>query len=351
MKKRGVLVGALCVLVCLIGCGKESQINAGEYITLGDYKGLSVTRMSTEVTDEDIQQELDKMLQSVSSTEKITDRTDVQEDDVANIDYTGTLNGKVFDGGSANGFDLTIGAGRFIDGFEEGLIGANVGDTVTLNLKFPDEYPNSPDLAGKDVVFAVKINSISKQVEPKLDNAFISEQTKGEYTSVAAYKDMLRNELEKSKQESADNMMYTDLWGQAVDNAAVVKDIPKDYLQAKIDKMTENAKSYADSYGMDFASFLTNYMGLDEAGFAEETAKYAETAAKQSLVLQVIAKTEGIEVTDEDFDKAIKEYVELYGYESEDAFRKDNDMDEFREYILTSKVQEFLADNAVITTE
>ncbi len=351
MKKSLLVLGVLGMAVCLSGCGSQGSVRAEDYITLGEYKGLPVKRMSTEVTEEEVQAELDNMLTSSATAEEITDRTDVQAGDVANIDYTGTLDGEVFEGGSAQGFELEIGSGTFIDGFEEGLIGANVGDTATLNLKFPDEYTNNPDMAGKDVVFAVKVNSISKQVEPEMNDAFIKETTGGEYATVEDYKAYLLEEIEKSNVEYADSTMYADLWNQAVANAAIKKDIPQEYLQTKIDKMTENAKSYAEAYGMDFESFLTNYMGLDEAGFQEETSKYAETAAKESLVLLAIAKAEDIEVTDEELDQAIKDYVELYGYESEDAFKEDNDMDDFKEYILTSKVQEFLADQAIITVE
>ncbi len=351
--KKGLLIvlGMLSTAVCLGGCGNQDGIRAQDYITLGEYKGLSVTRISTDVTEEEVQAELDNMLIGSATTEEVTDRTDVQQGDVTNIDYTGTLDGEVFEGGSAQGFDLEIGSGRFIGGFEEGLIGTNVGDTATLNLKFPNEYPNNPDLAGKDVVFAVKVNSISKQVEPELNDAFIKEATGGEYATVDSYKAHLYEAIESSNLEYADSAMYTELWNQVVANAAIKKDIPQEYLQMKIDKMTENAKSYAEAYGMDFESFLTNYMGLDEVGFQEETSKYAETAAKESLVLQAIAKAENIEVTEEDLNQAVKEYVELYGYESEAAFRQDNDMDEFKEYILTSKVQEFLADQAIITVE
>lgn len=351
MKKSLLILGVLSLVVCLTGCGSQSEIRAEDYITLGEYKGLSVTRMATDVAEEDIQAELDSMLAGSSTTEEITDRTDVQEGDIVNIDYTGTLNGEVFDGGSSQGFELEIGSHRFIDGFEEGLIGANVGDTVTLNLKFPDEYTNNPDLAGKDVVFAVKVNSIGKKVKPKLNDSFIKEVTEGEYTTVDDYKDYLYAEMERGNVEYADSVMYTELWNQVVGNATIKKDIPQEYLQLKIDKMTENAKSYAEAYGMDFNSFLTNYMGLDEAGFIEETSKYAETAAKESLVLQAIAKAEGIEVTKEEMEQAIKDYVELYGYESEAAFKEENDMKDFEEYILTSKVQEFLADQAIITVK
>ncbi len=351
--KKGLLIvlGMLSTAVCLGGCGNQDSVRAEDYITLGEYKGLSVARTSTEVAEEEVQEELNSLLTNSVTTKEVTERTDVQQGDVANIDYTGTLDGEVFEGGTAQGFDLEIGSGRFIEGFEEGLIGTNVGDTATLNLKFPNEYSNNPDLAGKDVVFAVKVNSISEQVKPELNDAFIKEATDGEYATVDSYKAYLYEAIESSNVEYADSMMYTDLWNQVVANAVIKKEIPQEYLQMKIDKMTENAKSYAEAYGMDFDSFLANYMGLDEAGFQEETSKYAETAAKESLVLQAIAKAENIEVTKEDLSQAVKEYVELYGYESEAAFKQDNDMDEFEEYILTSKVQEFLADQAIITVE
>ncbi|HOO27447.1 MAG TPA: trigger factor, partial [Lachnospiraceae bacterium] len=252
MKKSVLIWGLLGVMVCVTGCADKSKIKAEDYISLGEYEGLEVTRVSTEVTDEEIQQQIDSILSDYATTEEITDRTDVQEGDVVNIDYTGTLDGEVFDGGSAQGFDLEIGSGRFIDGFEEGLIGADVGDTVTLNLTFPGEYSNNPDLAGKDVVFAVKINSISKSELPEFNDAFIAQESSGQFSTVVDFKAYMTEQMESSRKEYADSIMYTELLDEAVDNAEVIKDIPEEYVQEKIDEMIRTTKSGAEAYGMDF---------------------------------------------------------------------------------------------------
>lgn len=350
MKKSLVILGIFGAMVCLAGCG-EKKIKAEDYITLGEYRGLTVTRMDASVSDEEIEEQLASMLAQSATTEEITDRTDVQEGDVANIDYTGTLNGEVFDGGSAQGFDLQIGSGRFIPGFEEGLIGAEVGETATLNLKFPDEYPNNPDLAGQDVVFAVKVNSISEQVEPELTDAFIEEMTQGEYKSVDDYKAAMRESMEESKLEYSDNLLYSDLRERVVENATLKKDIPEEYIQSIGDRMKENVKSMASAYGMDYATYLQNYLGVDEAGLDEQIKTYAPDAAKEALVIKAIAKAEGITISKDELNDAVKEAVELYGYESESDFKENTDMDYYEESLLNTKVEKFLAENAVVAID
>ena len=350
MKKSLIILGVLGAMVCLAGCG-EKKIKAEDYITLGEYRGLTVTRMDTNVTDEEIEEQIASLLAQSATTEEITDRKDIQEGDVANIDYTGTLDGEVFDGGSAQGFDLEIGSGRFIPGFEDGLIGAEVGETVTLNLNFPDEYPNNPDLAGKEVVFAVKVNSISEQVEPELTDDFINEMTQGQYTTVDDYKAAMLESMKESKLEYADNLMYSDLREQVVANATLKQDIPAEYLQSIGDRMRENIKSMATAYGMDYATYLANYLGVDEAGLEEQITTYAPDAAKEALVIQAIAKAEGITISKDELDQAVKEAVELYGYESESDFKDNTDMDYYEESLLNTKVEEFLAENAVVAID
>ena len=144
---------------------ERPDYKALDYVKLGDYKGLEVTLASTDVTDEEVEQQVETNLNNNDKSEELKEGT-VENGDVANIDYEGKLNGKAFDGGTAEGYDLTIGSGSFIDGFEDGLIGKKIGDTVDLNLTFPEDY-SSTDLAGKEVVFTVKINSVKRA--PKHD--------------------------------------------------------------------------------------------------------------------------------------------------------------------------------------
>lgn len=347
MKKIIALITVSIFAVAFSGC--NSSIKCSDYIEVSDYKGLKVERMDTTVTDEDVQKEIDLILSSLSTTEKVTDRNTVEKGDIANIDYVGKKDGVAFDGGSAKGYDLEIGGGRFIEGFEEGLIGAKVGETVLLKLSFPEVYPNNPDLAGVPVTFEVKVNSISKIVTPELTDELVISRTNGECNNVADFKAMIKDDLSKDKNQFADTRMYSDLIKIVVDKATLKKDIPEEYLQKKIDVMKNNVKTYADSYGVDYNTFLRNYMGLEPDDFVKQCEEEAGAAAKQSLVISAIAEKENIKVTKGELNDAIEEYTIMYGYESEKAFKDQTDMDQFKEYILESKVQEFLADNAVIT--
>ena len=171
MMKKKIMSLAAVVLTAgmLSACGKDaaylSEIKASDYVTLGEYKGIEVTQPEPEVTDEYVDSYIEYLRSQRAVAVEVTDRTTVQEGDTVNIDYTGYRDGVAFEGGTAQGDSLTIGSGRFIDGFEEGLIGTSVGETVTLELTFPDNYTNA-ELAGAAVTFDVTVNSISVSETP-----------------------------------------------------------------------------------------------------------------------------------------------------------------------------------------
>jgi len=344
-----VLFAGMCIAMALTGCNKKSgnTPNPDDYIELGQYKGLEYIKGSGEVTDEEVEEEM-LYLASNYATQETLNEGRVELGDVANIDYEGKHNGVAFEGGTSQGYDLTIGSNTFIDGFEDGLIGTAIGDTVDLDLTFPEEY-HSDELAGQDVVFTVKVNSVKRSVSPEITDEFIEEISEGQYTNVDDYKEALIEQMKAENAEYLDSIIYTDLRKMAVENATVIKDIPQDYIQAKVSRMLINAQDYATAYGLDFESFLSQYMNMTKEEYNAQSIEYAKTAAKESLVIMAIANKEGITVTDEEFDEAVDNYVETYGYSSEEEFTSSTNMDDFREYILTSKVEEFLYDNAVIT--
>lgn len=183
---------------------------------------------------------------------------------------------------------------------------------------------------------------------PELTDDFIKEISEGQYADIAAYKAALEEEMKSEYEEFYELQYYEDLWNMAVDNAEVIKDFPPEYLQKKTERSIINAQKYAQSLNMTFDEFVEKKMGMSVDEFNTEAIDYAKTAAKESMVLAAIAKAENITVTDEDVDKAIKEYVELGAFESEEAFEKEGPerLEELKEYILTSKVQDFLAENA-----
>ncbi|MCR5790291.1 MAG: trigger factor [Lachnospiraceae bacterium] len=327
--------------------GTGPQINALDYIELGQYKGLSVKRMATDVTDEEVEQALQADLLPAAEYEEITDHDDVRKGDIANIDFVGKKDGVAFDGGTGSDYDLEIGSGTFIPGFEDQMIGMKVGETKDLNLTFPENY-GAEELAGEDVVFEVTVNGLKKEAEAAITDETVKNYTNGEYTTVDAYKQKLKEDIITGNEQYADSAVYTELWEMAVDNAKVKGELPKELVEDKKERMKRNALSYAESYHLTMEEFLNQSMGVTEEEFEQETADYALKAAKETLVLNAIAETEGLTVTDEDLETGIDTYVELYQYPSREDFLNTTDMDEFREYILESKVQKFLADNAVI---
>ncbi|MCR5268489.1 MAG: trigger factor [Lachnospiraceae bacterium] len=349
MRKYSALLCLLCALSLTCGCGKK--INALDYVTLGDYKGLPVTRMATQISEEDVQKQVDRMLSTFATQEPVTDRKDVELGDVANIDYEGSIDGVVFDGGSAKGFDLEIGSGTFIEGFEEGLIGAKVGETLDVHATFPAEYPNNPNLAGKEAVFKVTVNAISRKVLPELTEEFLREKTGGQFGSVDEIKDYLRSQASSSLTGYADSSMYADLLNQAVENASLKQDIPEDYLNGKKEAMIRTAKSNAEAYGKSYEDYLQEYLRMDETTFLETIAHSSVESAKRSLVVQAIADTEGITVTDEEFKQRVADTMAQYGYKKEkDLFKTITEQD-LKDSMLQDKVEAFLADNAVITEQ
>lgn len=349
MRKKWVLPALLFLAVMLNGCGEK--INALDYVTLGDYKGLAVTRMATTISEEDVQKQVDRMLDAFATQEAVTDRTAVENGDIANIDYEGSIDGVLFDGGSAKGFDLEIGSGTFIEGFEEGLIGAKVGDTLDVHATFPGEYPNNPNLAGKTAVFKVTVNGISRKVMPELTQEFLMEKTGGQFGSVDEIKDFMRNQATASLTGYADSTMYTQLLNEAIENATLKQNIPESYLAAKREAMIRTAKSNAEAYGKTYEEYLQEYLRMDEATFMETVEQSAGESAKRSLVIQAIADTEGITVTDEEFQQKVADTMAEYGYEKKkDLFETITEQD-LKDSMLLEKVEHFLADNAVISEQ
>lgn len=347
---RVAVMAAAAVACVLCACGKDATaINAEDYIELGQYKELDYTKVKYEPSDEEIQDELNYLASAYADSIEITDGV-VEDGDTVNIDYQGKKDGVPFEGGTYQGYDLVIGSGSFIEGFESGLIGAGINETLDLNLTFPEEY-GEPSLAGQDVVFTVKVNSITRPQLPEMTDEFISEISEGQYSDVDSYLVALKQEMIDSFNQEAELTMYTDLLTKAVENATIKQDIPKDYIQNRIEIMMANTRTFADQMSMSTDDFIEQYMGMSREEYNTQMIDYANTAAKESLVVMAIANAEGLVITDEEFDDAVAEYVEMYEYENAEEFAKDQDMDQFREYLQTSKVQEYLVDNAVITME
>lgn len=357
MKKIGVLIALLGVsAMALTACGKNeadmkylSDFKASKYVKLGDYKGLSVDVEKTEVTDAEIEDYVSYILDYYAETSEIVDRTDVRDGDIANIDYEGKKDGVAFDGGSDQGYDLAIGSGTFIPGFESGLIGANVGDTVDLELTFPESYGNT-DLAGQDVVFTVKINSIKKEVIPTLTDDFVKGLEDENFNDVASFKEYLRNDLETTKTQEREDVLFTKLEEQVLANSEV-KGAPSGFVDRIVSTLIDSINEAATEYGADAGTVAYYYYGVDAENYEEGLRTYvSEQMVPEYLVMGAIAEKEGLAVSDAEMDKDIQDMLDEY--ESEytlDSYKEMlGDMEAYREYLLVNKVMDFLTENAVI---
>ena len=321
---------------------ERPDYTASDYVTLGEYMGLTV-QIDLTASEEEIEEELEYYLQTADVMEEITEGT-VEEGDTVSIDYEGKKDGVAFDGGTAKDYDLTIGSNSFIDGFEDGLIGVNVGETVDLNLTFPENY-FSEDLAGQDVVFTVTVHSIKRM--PELTDDLVNTITEGDYTTIDAYKEYIRSYLEEDKAAQRDTMVMTDLFTQVTNNSTI-NEYPEEMVNYGIQSMKNYYEDMAESFSMEFADFMLMYFGMTEEDFDEQVVLAVQQNMQQELYLKAIAEAEGLELTEEEYAEGCARYAESYGYESGEELVAAYGEDTVRISILQDKVLEYLMENAVV---
>lgn len=348
MKKQriGAIIMAGIIILGTTGCGNSRARSYSKYVNLGEYKGIEYTKEVAEVTEEDIESKLDTFVRGLKETEDVTDRA-VEDGDIVNIDYVGTMDGEEFDGGSAEGSNLTIGSGAFIDGFETGLIGHDIGETVSLDLTFPDEYPNDPDKAGKDVNFKVTINSISVENIPELTDALVKDNT--DYDTIEAYKASIKEELEEDNETSAENQAKSDVFAKVVENAEITgydEAEVKELIDKEFEDFKQTAESYA-SYGYTYEQVLEMNGFTSEDALKDGITEYVKKYLDQKMVLYCIADREGIKATSEETDARVQEIMDTYQVETKEEVYDYYGDDYFEVAVLTEKVMDFLMENAV----
>lgn len=350
MKKKLTVVLALsAMLSVLTACGGT---DAAKYVTLPDYNGMEVQVSYMTVSDEEVQAnvnaELDAFVNAYDMYDyTVTDKTVVENGDIVNIDYEGKKDGVAFNGGTAAGAHLEIGSGTFIDGFESGLVGVNVGDTVDLNLTFPAEY-HSEELAGQDVVFTVTVNSIDTREKPVYDDAFVASLQLGE--GMSTYADMenyVRGYMQASCDEQNAATEETAIW-ETVYAACEVSTPPQEMIDEEKALLTESTQTYVDYYGTDLETFVSIYMGMDMATYEEYLNAEAEKQAKMNLVYDAIADKEGIKVTDQMMQETAEAEYAMYGYGSAEELLAEIGEDSYKNYVKCSKVLQHLKEVVTI---
>lgn len=312
-------------------------------VTLGEYLGISVTAQKVEVTDEEIQAELSYLVSENPVLTDVLDRIEVQSGDIATIDYVGTVDGVEFDGGSYNGYPLEIGAGNFIEGFEEQIIGHKVGENFDINVTFPDDY--SADMAGKEAVFNITIQGIGFYAEAEVNDEFIAANT--EYQTLEEYKKGTYENLLESAKQAADSKKESDIINTALNNASF-SNITTEEVEAKKDEMISEYETYAGYYGIDLATFASYYFGMDEATFYEEMAKAAELQVKTNYFLKKVIEVEGIVLTEVEYTEGLEKYAELNGFGTKEEFESYFGKEVIEDFLLTNKAYELIINSAKV---
>ena len=308
------------------------ELNAEEYITLGEYKGLTVEKASVEVTDEEVNEQVDLLAQDYAEYKEITDRDTVQENDYINMDYTCTIDGKKSEDYSETDVDTQIGSQEYsVEGaydFDAEVTGAKVGDTVTINFTFPEDYDDA-EVAGKDCVMEVKINKLEEEILPEITDAFIKENT--DCDTVEEYREQTRKELEDSYNSEADQTVQDDLWNMVLENCTQKKDFPQDIVDQEVQNLTIENEEWAGYFGMEVADFIQEYYGISMEDYAKQT-------LVSQCVQELLVEQEGITVSDEEYDAEIQSFIDDYGYEDEAEIMEYYTEDEIRSDLLYSKL-------------
>ncbi|NBI90744.1 trigger factor [Lachnospiraceae bacterium] len=348
--KIAALTAALAAMMIVAGCGQDEdekiyldEIKAEDYVKLPEYKGLHVVQALPEVTDEYRDAYINYYL-SLNPPEG------AKEGDTVNIDYVGTLDGVAFEGGTAAGQNLTLGSGQFIEGFEEGLIGAKAGDVVDLNLTFPENY-RSTEMAGKSVVFTVTVNTVMAAEPQELTDEYVKGLDNG-CSTVEEYKqyayDLLMEDAEVSYEKAIENSLVNML----MESCEFTKEPPQAMVEGYTSMLKENLTAEAANYGLTLEQFISVGFGTDAETFAQEIQEQAKQYARQYIMLQAIADREGLNVTDEDVDKEIEELTaENGGDMSVEEIKEEIDNRRYKEYMMSQKVMEMLRENAVVSAE
>ena len=313
----------------------EAPENYGN-VTLGDYKGVEVEVRDVNVTDDEVQSYVDSLVSSNPTMTEV-DRA-AKEGDTVNIDYVGKKDGVAFEGGTAQGYDLTLGSGTFIDGFESGLVGAKKGDKIDLNLTFPEAYGNT-DLAGQAVVFEVTVNAVKESTDAKLNDEWVENYTNGNQTTVAEFLDETKKEMQEQREQSEHNIELNSLIGSVIENSTF--EVNPEAIEYEAQKMMQNSQMSLAQYGIDLDSYLS-MVGMTKEDYEAQMRTNGEEYAKMKLLVQEIAAREGMDqLTEADYKAIEKQYgyskqmlIQMAGQEAVDF------------ETLYMKVSDYLLENA-----
>lgn len=366
MKKKIALLLTICLSLALFtGCGDKentdnteadttteatadySDIQLSDYVvedlvTLGEYTGFEVTVAAPTVSESLQQMYVDNIYSNYLTEEMGIKDREVAVGDNAYISYAGKLDGVAFDGGTSEGTFLEIGSGSYIDGFEEGLVGVMPGETVDLNLTFPEGYQNA-DLAGKDVVFTVTVHYI----EPEMTDVAVAAMNNPDFSTVEELNnyvyDYLMAQAEYSYELEIENKIIEQLLANATFN-----ELPEDLVAKYTNNARENLTSSAAQYGYDLGTYTLMYYGADAETVVTE---FGTNSAKQIIALQAIANIEEMNLDDAQLDERLQEQVEASGAASLEEFLGETAREDWRDFFMATDVIAYMIENSTVITE
>ena len=307
-------------------------------VTLGQYKGVEAPRAEVNVTDEDVDARLKEMAERDSRMVSVEDRP-VEKGDIVNIDFEGFLNGEPFDGGKSDSFDLEIGSGSFVPGFEDQLVGMNAGEEKDIDITFPEDY--HADLAGKAVVFHVKVNAIKVKEIPALDDEFAKDVS--EFDTLEELKKDVREKMLAEREEGAKRAFEDAAMAKVA--AGIQADIPDAMIEEQARRFVDNFRMQLQSQGVPYEQYM-KMTGMEEEKLMADAKAPAEGQVRMDLAIAAIVKAEGLEASDEDVEAEYSKMAGQYGMDVENVKKYLND-DVIKEQIVRAKAVELVAAAAV----
>lgn len=367
MKKKFWMILMMAAVLALAGCGSDSESaeetdtaeaedaaeSSSDYVlyedltstlvSLGEYKGIELAKTVAEVTDEDVQAEIDDIKKEYSDLVDV-DR-EAQTGDVVVIDFTGYIDGETSDSLQGTETSVEIGSGSFLEDFENGLIGVTAGEDMEINMTFLKDY--SEEVAGKDVTFEVYVYRVSEYQIADWSDEFVQENL--DYDSIADMEASIREELEETAEEEAESNWQYELVYELL--GASEFEIEDADIEAYIDELMSEYETYATMYSMELGDFLETYLGVTEEELREMFRETAKFRVQMTLAFHEIAEREGMEVSDDEYQEYLQSIADTYGYEDASDIETYYSPDLIREQLIQEKVIELICENAVDTAE
>ncbi len=318
----------------------KATVTVKPEVKLGEYKGLEVEKVETEVTDEDVANEL-KTLQERQAELVVKEDGKAENGDTVVMDFEGFVDGEAFEGGKAENYSLELGSGQFIPGFEEQLVGLAAGEEKDVEVSFPEEY-HATELAGKPAVFKVKLHEVKGKELPELDDEFAKDVDE-EVETLDALKEKIKNRLVDSKKHEAEHHVRDTVVDKAAANAEI--DLPAVMIDTEVDRMMQEFEQRLQTQGMNLELYF-QFSGQDENALREQMKEEGEKRVRVSLTLEAIAAAENLEVSEEDVDAELNKMAEMYNMTVENIKAALGNVDGIKGDLKVRKAVEFLVENS-----